>query len=331
VIQVGPTHLRNTLNLNEGTLRITNGHSFAPLAATFANAGTLELGGTGLAGGVFTPATLLQNTGTIRGHGQLNGHVESSGRIEGDSDTQLLDINGLLEGGGVLKNVRINDTHSPGLPGAEVAAGHLEGLYSLDSAATFIMDIGSTVSGIVHDQLNSTGTVDLSGHLALRIRNLGGGRLVPITGQQFPIMTATSGITGSFVESMFSTLASNVEIDWNVVYTSQQVLLEATRVFFRVPGDYNRNGVVDAEDYLLWRKTLGTNFLVADGNENGQVDSGDYDVWREHFGEIAVEGMSAVDPATTVPEPHIITLLLAALLIQRRRFLQNPVHDVSDW
>lgn len=56
-----------------------------------------------------------------------------------------------------------------------------------------------------------------------------------------------------------------------------------------LPGDYNRNGVVNAADYVVWRKTLGMSvaspFLGADGDGNKSINPGDYDVWRAHFGE----------------------------------------------
>jgi hypothetical protein len=54
-------------------------------------------------------------------------------------------------------------------------------------------------------------------------------------------------------------------------------------------GDYNRNGVVDAADYVLWRKTQGTMtataYAGADGSGNKSVGSEDYTVWRSHFGQ----------------------------------------------
>jgi hypothetical protein len=53
-------------------------------------------------------------------------------------------------------------------------------------------------------------------------------------------------------------------------------------------GDYNQNGVVDAADYVVWRKTLGSmvpNFSGADGSGNGEVGPDDYGVWTAHFGE----------------------------------------------
>lgn len=50
-------------------------------------------------------------------------------------------------------------------------------------------------------------------------------------------------------------------------------------------GDYNRNGSVDAADYVLWRKTRSTSglpaFSGADGSGNGVIGFEDYGVWRQ--------------------------------------------------
>jgi hypothetical protein len=68
-------------------------------------------------------------------------------------------------------------------------------------------------------------------------------------------------------------------------------------------GDYNQNGVVDAADYVIWRKTLGLadTGLPADGNGNGSVDLDDYNVWRANFGRTS--GSAAGTSVTTVAEP----------------------------
>jgi len=62
-------------------------------------------------------------------------------------------------------------------------------------------------------------------------------------------------------------------------------------------GDYNLNGIVDAPDYVVWRRTLGTNvtmFSGADGNGDGMIDNLDYNVWRSHFGETLSPGSGAI-------------------------------------
>ncbi len=62
-------------------------------------------------------------------------------------------------------------------------------------------------------------------------------------------------------------------------------LVEATFTVV-LPGDYDRNGRVDQNDYGVWRASYGN--LVepgagADGNRNGAVDTADYVLWRKNW------------------------------------------------
>jgi hypothetical protein len=81
--------------------------------------------------------------------------------------------------------------------------------------------------------------------------------------------------------------------------------------------DYNRDGVVDAADYTVWRDTLGsTTNLLADGNGNEMIDADDYEVWKLHFG-VTVLGFAAGSGALdviAVPEPATCLLLLLAAI-----------------
>ena len=71
-----------------------------------------------------------------------------------------------------------------------------------------------------------------------------------------------------------------------------------------VLGDYNGDGTVDASDYTLWRKSIGsTTNLAADGNGNGVIDNGDFDVWRANFGQTAGTG-SDLTPLLLCPSRH---------------------------
>jgi hypothetical protein len=52
-------------------------------------------------------------------------------------------------------------------------------------------------------------------------------------------------------------------------------------------GDYNLDNVVDAADYIVWRKTLGNSVAIytgADGSGDGIVGPEDHNVWRANFG-----------------------------------------------
>jgi hypothetical protein len=76
-------------------------------------------------------------------------------------------------------------------------------------------------------------------------------------------------------------------------------------------GDYNRDGTVDAGDYVTWRDHAGTagSNQIADGNRNGTIDQGDYDVWKSNFGRTADGGAQSIG---AVPEPATSLLLLLA-------------------
>jgi hypothetical protein len=75
-------------------------------------------------------------------------------------------------------------------------------------------------------------------------------------------------------------------------------------------GDFNRNGVVDVADYVVWRDSLGTmgSGLAADGNGDQTVNQFDYEIWKANFGttagDAALLGRSAV-----VPESSTVVLL----------------------
>lgn len=82
------------------------------------------------------------------------------------------------------------------------------------------------------------------------------------------------------------------------------------RASFNIAGDFDDDGDVDRDDFLVWRSTFGSSGagLSSDGNRNGIVDAADYVIWRHHFGE----GSAAVAANTAVPEPATAFLLLAA-------------------
>jgi hypothetical protein len=85
-------------------------------------------------------------------------------------------------------------------------------------------------------------------------------------------------------------------------------------------GDYNRNHVVDAADYTLWRDTFGsTTDLRADGNGNGQIDAGDFGAWKMHFGEVASGGSGAVVPEPATFGSMLIAAVVAAIVARKTR------------
>jgi CubicO group peptidase (beta-lactamase class C family) len=98
-----------------------------------------------------------------------------------------------------------------------------------------------------------------------------------------------------------------------------------------LPGDYNRDGVVDAADYVVWRSNVGDSISLPNETISlGLVDQADYDVWRANFGSSLGPGSdaagyplgaSAVSLPAAIPEPAtllFVTMGLAALYMWRR-------------
>jgi hypothetical protein len=119
---------------------------------------------------------------------------------------------------------------------------------------------------------------------------------------------------GDLVPSMLTALyASNPlgpqgQKDWANIF--QFTFIPVT------PGDYNRDGVVDAADYVVWRHGLGTTYTQAD-----------YDVWRANFGQTIGSGgaLPSADPLPIgVPEPATLTLLIMAMVAHYAR-RRSPV------
>jgi hypothetical protein len=80
-----------------------------------------------------------------------------------------------------------------------------------------------------------------------------------------------------------------------------------------IPGDFNRDALVDDFDYQTWRAQYGRNtgWITADGNGDGQVDAADFILWRKHRSS---SGSGAIMDGA-VPEPSGPLLISAIVAI----------------
>jgi hypothetical protein len=99
--------------------------------------------------------------------------------------------------------------------------------------------------------------------------------------------------------------------------------LQANVFFVPTPGDFNGDGLVDTADYIVWRKTLGTNNVWADANGNGTVGPEDLDIWRAHYGANMAQGAGA--NLAQVPEPTSVCLLFLTLTLVHASRQQVPL------
>lgn len=89
-------------------------------------------------------------------------------------------------------------------------------------------------------------------------------------------------------------------------------------------GDYNRDGAVDAADYIVWRKTLGeavSAYSGADGDGDRMITQADHAIWSANYGASIGEGTSALvvpELASIVAVWQLIAVGIAVLDKRRR-------------
>ncbi len=148
------------------------------------------------------------------------------------------------------------------------------------------------------------------------------------TGQAFAAMLNTSAV-GVF--SATYTLQLSDEDIAGALNKTLTLTLTGQVIAGALAGDYDNNGVVDAGDYVVWRKSFASGIPLP-YNETvspGITDSLDYNAWRLNFGISGAGTNSGFETlANTVPESTAIvtfTLGMAGLhfTLARRRYRKS--------
>lgn len=110
-------------------------------------------------------------------------------------------------------------------------------------------------------------------------------------------LDAATGLVG--IGGSITTLDATANDEFAFAWTNTGMETAQLRLTFvsSGPGDFNRDGLVDAGDYAVWRKS--------DGTQAG------FNLWRTHFGETIGSGSLF---GSTVPEPSTLALLVIGML-----------------
>jgi fibronectin-binding autotransporter adhesin len=213
----------------------------------------------------------------------LSGNNSYTGATNVDSGTLL--INGNHSGAGVT-------TVASG--GTLGGTGTVGGSLLMEEGSAFVTEFAS---GAI-DPMAILGDVNLSA-LGNTLNVIGTG-----VGTSWVIATYTGMLTGQF-----ENVASGYGVNYGTGVNSQITLTLGGPA--GVPGDYNQNGIVDAADYVVWRKNVGPGSLDNEGGISpGFVDGADYNFWRSRFG--ATSGAGAALDGGAVPEPGSALFLVLA-------------------
>jgi T5SS/PEP-CTERM-associated repeat protein len=185
--------------------------------------------------------------------------------------------------------------------GNSIGTSVVAGDYTLNNGGALEIELASSggVAGMDFDQLEITGAANLGGDLIVSLSD----GFAPALGAEFAILSARS-VGGSFTTKNFSAAALVSGLDWEVLYNANSVTLKVVEA--ELSADYNSDREVDAADFVVWRKT--------NGSQSG------YEAWRADFGGTA-GGESGVSANSAIPEPATLVLLssFVALNLRRRR------------
>jgi hypothetical protein len=87
-----------------------------------------------------------------------------------------------------------------------------------------------------------------------------------------------------------------VQVSDNTFTDLQAILVTVTNVNeppVGLAGDYNNSTIVDAADYVVWRRALGTSVTLPNDTTPGTVTEADYTVWRANFGRTVPPGAAS--------------------------------------
>ena len=160
--------------------------------------------------------------------------------------------------------------------------------------------------------------------------NPGSGRGIQLSSSEGVVDIFDDGGFSGFEDGFFGFIAdepiSSVEVIGSDGPTAGEIYEALDVSFAQFPlvnpitnGDYNRDGEINAADYTIWRKTLGTTGLSpgfsADGNRDRSVTIADYEIWRSNFGESSFGNGVVSEAAAAIPEPAGAMLLVIALAL----------------
>jgi hypothetical protein len=184
----------------------------------------------------------------------------------------------------------------------------------LQTGGSLEIELAGVDKGTQYDHVLISGAATLAGALNVSLI----GDFEPSAGDFFEVLRAENGILDEFSTTSLPTLPEG--LNWNVIYSNFAVLLSVAGA--GLDGDYDEDGSVNAADYVVWRKT--------GGSQAG------FDLWRTNFGRTvgaatgtrhtATPGAGSAAPVATtsprlgestaaVPEPASYLLVLAGIVM----------------
>lgn len=158
-------------------------------------------------------------------------------------------------------------------------------------------------AGVDYDKITVNGDANLAGFIYV---DLAAG-FIPLPGEWFPVLSATRLQLGEVQ------LIGPDALSFSAFTAGSDLILSFNPLSGGpfIPGDFDRNGVVDGADLIVWQDNFGQQSGLGDGDNNGVVDGADFLVWQRQY-QVAGE-MPPSGGASAVPEPTGLTIAAIAI------------------
>ena len=232
----------------------------------------------------------------------------------GSINAAQVEVLGRLEGtGGVTAaTTEITGAVAPSRFSQPTGKITFTGDYTQLAGSTLEVQIGGLTAESEFDVIEITGATALAGGLlGVSLIDLGGGLFAPALGNEFTILTTGSfdATDGQYDPGDITLPSLTAGLGWDVIYSATELKLLVVADNAILPGDYDNNGVVDAQDYARWRENLGAPAdTLPNDTAGGAIGAAQYNLWRENF------GATAPGQASATPEPAIAWLAIQLLM-----------------
>jgi hypothetical protein len=211
----------------------------------------------------------------------------------------------------------------------------LDGVAAINDAGQVVF--GSTLTGTGVTGINDRGLWGgTPGNISLIAREGDVVDLDPGAGELLRTIQSISfanGFSSPVGSSASAALNDAGQVAWQAVFTA--VSGGGTAVFLTtlpaqpgddLDGDYNDDGIVDAADYVVWRKFDTTSTDLPNDPNPLPIDIDQYNTWRAHFNEADPGNGSS----NSVPEPTVLVLAATIAMSQlprQRHYLPRQLFE----
>lgn len=203
-----------------------------------------------------SPAALLQTTGRTE---VLPGAAFQGGGVFNNGSQGHMSLHdGVVVGGAQLRNSgRLDLGTTPGLVSVDA--------FENTASGDLHIKIGGFAPGSDHDLLTvSAGAATLAGKLSIELADPGAGLFVPQIGDEFTVLTALNGVSGTFANTP-TTVIGGLEYTWSIINQPNAVVVRLESVAPAVcDADVNGDGLVNFFDMAAYIALYNANDPAAD-------------------------------------------------------------------